>query len=285
MKTQSILRPQTALFAAALVAAPVAWSAASLLLPNLIIGQDNNSGENTFLQPEDPALSGGGRDQTLKFGDMLFGTNSDDVIQGRLGTDVIVGSEGNDVLIGGTEHFNSENRDRAFGGPGYDAFLWSPGDGSDFFDGGEDLDVVVLGLMGELDDQGQLFFGVTNDEAAGDVVFDPATGLPSMDLVNSPGFCEVVDPSSSADAATELADLGLDRLVKFFIRGVADSFAAGEQTEDNGLRVTLHLKDVEFLVCTSREGGVVEAFDLRTTPPTQIRPSRVPVPAIADILK
>ena len=68
--------------------------------------------------------------------------------------------------------------------------------------------------------------------------------------------------------------LGIDHLVRFFIRGRAESFADGVQSEDNGLRVTLHLRDVEFLACTNRNGGEIEVLDLTTSPP-------VPVPLSA----
>lgn len=253
--------------------------------PSLLIGADNNSSENTFLQAVDPALTGGGRDQTLKFGDILVGTASEDLLLGRLGVDLLLGGQSADVLVGGTEHFNPENRDRAFGGAGNDAFLWSPGDGSDFFNGGPGLDVVALGLMGEINDAGDLVFQVTTDQQAGDVFINPATGLPQLDVTNSPGFCEVIDDSTSVDSAAELDAIGIDRLVRFFIRGAADSFAAGTQSDDNGLRVTLHLVDVEYLVCASRDGGQIEAFDMTTQPPTQIRLSQVPVASIGSIVQ
>ena len=237
--------------------------------PNLIIGADNNEFGNAFLQPQDPALSGGGRDQTLKFGDVVLGQNQEDLLIGRLGGDVLSGWDGNDTIVGGTEHFNPENRDRAFGGNDNDVFLWAPGDGSDFFDGGPGVDAVVFGLMGEIEN-GQLVFRVSNDQQAGEIYINPATGLPLVDVTNSPGFCEVVDDSTSMSSAAELDALGLDHLVRFFIRSAAQSFANGTQTTDNGLRVTLHLKDVEVLICTSEDGGEIEAFNLTTTPPTQV---------------
>jgi len=56
--------------------------------------------------------------------------------------------------------------------------------------------------------------------------------------------------------------LDLDHLVRFSIRGFRDSFEAGAHSDDNGLRVTLHLKDVEVLVCTDRHGGAIEVLDL-----------------------
>lgn len=233
------------------------------------IGADNNSADNPFIQPTDPALSGGGRDQTLQFGDLLIGRNWDDLLIGRLGTDVLVGGGANDVLVGGTEHFNSFNRDRAFGGPGVDLFMWAPGDGSDLFIGGPGEDAVLFGLIGELEN-GEVVFRVADDQLAGDVYIDPTTGLPLMDVTNSPGFCEVIDESSEYGADEELEALGLDDLVRFSLRDVRDSFEAGEQSEDNGLRVTLHLKDVEVLVCASRDGGVIEYVDLTVSPPQLI---------------
>ena len=232
---------------------------------NLIQGLDNNSARNPFVQPQDPALAGGGRDQSLEFGDVLFGTWQDDVINGRLGPDVIAGGGRDDVLLGGVEHFTANNRDRAFGGSGSDMFIWKPGDGSDFFDGGRHQDAVVFGVTGELVD-GAAEFQVVNNGMAGELFIDPHPQLPQVDVTHSPGFCEIIDASSSVDAAEELAQLGIEHLVRFSIRGVRDAFEAGEQSIDNGLRVTLHLKDVEVLVCTSRHGGEIEIFDLTVSP-------------------
>ena len=70
--------------------------------------------------------------------------------------------------------------------------------------------------------------------------------------------------------AAALEKLGLDHLVRFFARAAADALEAGEQNEDNGLRVTLHLVDVEYAVCAVREGGAIEVFDLRASPPAVI---------------
>lgn len=233
------------------------------------VGADNNSIENTFIQPQDAALSGGNRDQTMQFGDVLFGTYRDDLLIGGLGTDILAGGHGNDVILGGVEHFNPSNRDRAFGSNGHDIFIWKPGDGSDLWDGGRGHDVVILGLVGEVVD-GETIFAVNKDKKTGKIAIDPRTSLPQVDVTNSPGFCEVIDASSSHDAKDELAALGLDHLVRFSIRGIANAFERGDQNKDNGLRVTLHLKDVETLVCTSRDGGQIEVVDLTSTPPRLI---------------
>ena len=274
-------------FTITLAAGAVAAAASPFLgvfIADTQIGLDNNSDQNAFIQPQDPALSGGGRDQSLQFGDVLLGDEGPDLLIGRLGTDILVGVAGNDVIVGGSEHFNPSNRDRAFGGLGDDVFCWSPGDGSDLFDGGPGLDTLVLGLLGEIVD-GEVVFQVTTDQQAGDVFIDPITGLPTVDVTNSPGFCEVIGANTTADSFDELEALGLDNLVQFFIRGVADSFEAGEQDTDNGLRVTIHTKDVEFLVCASREGGQIEAFDLTVSPPRRVRFTDIPNPALTSLVK
>ena len=233
------------------------------------IGADNNSVENPFVQPQDPALSGGGRDQSTQFGDILFGSYYDDLLIGGLGADILASGNGNDVIIGGVEHFNPNNRDRAFGGKGHDIFIWKPGDGSDLWNGGAGHDVVILGLIGEVVD-GKTVFAVSKDKKTAEVAIDPTTSLPQVDVSNSPGFCDVIDTTFSPDAKKELTALNLDHLVRFSIRGIADAFERGDQNEDNGLRVTLHLKDVETLVCTNRNGGRIELIDLTSTPPKLI---------------
>ena len=256
------------------------WTGGSI--PRLQIGSDRNSGNLNFVQPgecavqgdgslvcQDPAASGGGRDQSLQFFDILAGSRRDDLQIGGLGADLLVGSNGNDVQLGGLEHFFPLNRDKSFGGRGSDIFIWKPGDGSDFFSGGRGRDAVVFGVVGE-DEGGKPVFEVVGDRLAGEVFIDSKTGLPRVDVSGSPGFCDVVDRSTSPDAAAELDALGLDHLVRFSIRGVADAFARGDQDTDNGLRVTLHLVDVEFVVCTNRDGGKIEVLDLTASPPRRI---------------
>jgi Ca2+-binding RTX toxin-like protein len=255
------------------------------LTPNVVVDLDTNNVDDPFVQPQDPALAGGGRDQSLQSGGVLEGTGGRDVLIGRIGQDTLLGYDGPDVLIGGVEHFNPSNRDRALGGKGNDVFIWKPGDGSDFFDGQEGTDVLVLGLLGELEND-EVVFKVINDQKTGQIYLDPSSDLPRVDVTGSPGFCTVVDSSTSAEAATQLAALGLDRLVRFSIRGIADAFDAGDQTDDNGLRVTIHTRNVEYLICTPREGGAIEVLDLTTTPPTvaSLEDLAGVVPGIADMV-
>lgn len=244
---------------------------------NVIIGSDLNNSDNPTVQPQDPALSGGGRDQTQQFGDIVEGTRRDDLLIGRLGSDTMFGKSGSDILIGGTEDFNPLNRDRAFGGSSNDIFMWAPGDGSDLFFGGKGFDVLMLGLIGEVvDGNVQFKVNLPGTEGSGDsdpIFLNPYTNLPVMDLKNSPGFCQVIDETHAEGGQEALDALGVDHLVRFLIRGQANN---GAEDGDNGLRVTLHLKDVEFLVCTSRDGGFVDVLDLRVAPPQLIDVSDIP---------
>lgn len=270
MKTKFFKQTAISLFVvSALTASSVSMANSFFGQINTIKGADNNSAENVFIQPQDPALSGGGLDQSLQFGDILVGSFFDNLMIGGLGPDVMMGGFSNDVMIGGIEHFNPSNRDRAYGGWGNDIFIWKPGDGSDLFIGGPGHDVVVFGLIGEVVD-GNVEFKVVKDQKSGEVAIDPTTYLPLVDVTNSPGFCDVIDDSSSPESKDELAALGLDQLVRFSLRKQANEFESGVQDTDNGLRVTLHLSSVETLVCTNRDGGQIEVFDLTSTPPKLI---------------
>ena len=233
----------------------------------VIEGSDSNNIDNPLVQPQDNALAGGGRNQSQNFSDVLQGGAGDDLLIGNLGRDLLVGNEGDDLLFGGTEDFNPENRDFALGGPGNDAFIWAPGDGSDFFDGGPgDADTVIFGIVGEEGDDAPVF-AVDNDQQADGIFIDPSTGIPRVDVTGSPGFCNVIDGSSPYVSADDLEALDLTHLVQFSIRSIADAFDA-DGGEDNGLRVTVHLKNVEFLVCTHRDGQRIEVLDLTTQPPS-----------------
>ncbi len=218
------------------------------------------------LNPQGP---GGSPNQSLRSGDILEGGPEDNIIIGGLGVDVMIGGEGDDVIIGGTEDFNSnvdgdgngsDNRDKAFGGRGSDLFIWTPGDGSDFYDGGAGVDVIAFGIVGEeLDNDssttGAPFFNVSPPGTDGSqnfdgIFLDPITTLPTLSVSTSPGFCTVLSQSTNP---TELTALALDNLVRFSIRGVANPFDAQTQNADDGLRVSLSLRNVEYVVCTKRD--------------------------------
>lgn len=267
---------------------------ASAEIVNTLIGNDQNALFNTTSRIRD-LLSGnrgsnGGGDQSQQASDALYGTSQSDLMIGGLGIDAMFGDGGDDILIGGTEDFNPFNRDRTFGGEGTDVFLWAPGDGNDFFDGGEGIDVVAFGLIGEQrddhgDTQGAPFFSVNPPGGDGSqdfdgIFIDPSSGLPVMQVADGPGFCEVVDGSTSAAEQTELTALDLDHLARFILKGPA----ADTANPDTGLRIALHLKNTEYLVCGGEDLAEIVALDLRTSPPTRIDVSELPPQAFDLIL-
>ena len=254
-------------------------------------GTDQNSVTSALLSLNAQG-PGGSPNQSLRGGDVLQGAETDDVLIGGLGIDILLGGDGDDVLIGGTEDFNSsvdgddrgsDNRDRGFGGNGDDAFIWAPGDGSDFFDGGDGIDAVIFAVVGEQRDsdgstEGAPFFNVNPPGSEGSADFDGIfldtdTNLPAARASNSPGFCTALDTTTNE---TELAALELDHLVRFSLRAIANDFDAGVRTDDDGLRVAISLRNTEFLVCTRRDfiadNGAenIEVLDLTTSPPTPV---------------
>lgn len=257
----------------------------------------NNIG--SFLLSLNPDGPGGSPNQSLRSGDVLQAGSDSSVLIGGLGIDVLVGGESNDVLIGGTEDFNSsvdgdglgaDNRDKAFGAGGDDMFIWAPGDGSDFFDGGDGIDVLTLGVLGEERDNTSNtleapFFNVSPPGTDGSFNFDgiflnPETYLPIVNVSESPGFCTILDTSTNPE---EMAALSLDNLVRFTLRGVANAFDAGERTDDDGLRVALSIRNVEYVVCAKREVGDgagvdnIEVLDISSYPPVVASLSDLPL--------
>lgn len=233
----------------------------------LVQGTDVNNGSNSLLSAN-PGGPGGSPNQSLRAGDVLTGGAEDNIMIGGLGVDVFQGYDGDDIIIGGTEDFNSnvdgddrgaDNRDRAFGQNGNDTFIWAPGDGSDFFSGGQGTDVVILGVIGEAQDaagntDGAPFFAVNLPGTAGSLDFDgihlDENYQPTVRVSNSPGFCTFEDAVANQDV---FGQLNINHIVRFSIRGIANAFDAGEREDDDGLRVSLSLKDVEYVVCTRRE--------------------------------
>lgn len=232
-----------------------------------ITGLDNNSKNNVLLSLN-PGGPGGSSNQSLRAGDVLTGDAQDNVIIGGLGVDILLGNGGDDILIGGTEDFNSnvdgdargaDNRDRAMGNNGDDVFIWAPGDGSDFFDGGDGIDVVIFGVLGEARDatgntDGAPFFAVNPPNTNGSQDFDgihlDANNQPRVRVSESPGFCTVVDAVANADVFDQL---NIDHIVRFTLRNIANQFDALERVDDDGLRVAITMKNTEFVVCTKRE--------------------------------
>jgi hypothetical protein len=279
-----------------ILAASILCAYSGLSAADIIVGTDLNStqGANSTINQiySGNRGSNGGGDQSLQFGDQLHGTEYADVIIGGLGIDVLFGYEGDDVLLGGTEDFNPLNRDRAFGQQGDDIFIWAPGDGNDFFDGGEGTDVLIMTLVGESRDDngnsdGAPFFSVNPPNKIGSQDFDgiyinPTTYLPVVDVLSGPGFCDVLDQASAG-----LNELNLDHLVRFTLRGPANAFdtalAADPNLDpdslDTGLRIAVHLKNTEFVVCGSRDGNEIDVFDLRQSPVEKVTINELPATA------
>ncbi len=264
----------------------------------VIVGSDLNSAAST--NADIAAIysanrgSNGGGDQSLQLGDMLTGTSENDVLIGGLGIDILFGGEGDDILIGGTEDFNGLNRDRGFGEAGDDIFLWAPGDGNDFFDGGEGVDVLFMTLIGESTDEqgntaGAPFFAVSAPSPTTlrdfDGIFLDEQNLPVVDVSSGPGFCEIVERDSDNQAG--LQELGLDHLVRFVLRGPRANFETelaadpnlDPATLDDGLRVAIHLQNVEFVVCPGRTAGSQQIFDVRQVPAQEVDASQLPLQA------
>jgi hypothetical protein len=281
-----------------LLATAIFSSLSGYLHADLIVGKDinSNNGPNETINGLYSANRGskGGDDQSQQYGDVLYGTASDDVIIGGLGIDILWGKAGNDVLIGGTEDFNPLNRDRAFGGDGEDIFIWAPGDGNDAFNGGSGIDVLMMGLIGENrnaqnETEGAPFFAVSapGNDGTGDFdgIYLDDDGLPLVDVASGPGFCEVVEKNAAYSEALQALDV--DHLVRFVLRGKRSSFLASQETEtpltDDGLRIAIHLKNVEYLVCGDTEAGTVKVFDLTVVPYVAVDVSQLPIKAQALI--
>jgi hypothetical protein len=287
-------------FTRTFLAVTLLGSLSGYLHAEVIIGKDLNS-NNTPNERINKIFSGnkgtkGGDDQSLQYGDILYGTNRDDVIIGGLGIDILWGKAGNDVLIGGTEDFNPFNQDRAFGGAGDDIFIWAPGDGNDYFNGGDDTDVLILGLIGENksptnNTDAAPYFAVSAPGNPGtgdfDGVFLDDTGLPQVNVASGPGFCEIVEKNEAYSDALDA--LKVDHLIRFVLRGKRSSFLASQETDtplaDDGLRIAMHINEVEFLVCGGEEAGTVKIFDLSVVPYVAVDISQLPVKAQALVGK
>lgn len=204
----------------------------------VLIGQDNDNVNNPLIQSVAPPPN-----QSLNNADILLGDGGCDVMIGLLGNDVLDGGDGSDIMIGGTEQFDPDgfgNKDVMIGGRGNDINIWAPGDGSDAFIGGPGgRDAQVFGLI----DRDHLNIPILS---AVNGTFNE-TGIPTANVSGSPGFCRLEFVGDS--------DLGFDYLVRFFVRATGN------------LAVTIRLKDVEQVFCTSEVGGQITFADLTVPHP------------------
>jgi hypothetical protein len=207
----------------------------------LIIGRDDDNSGNVLIQ------AGAAANQSLNRTDVLDGGSGNDVMFGLNGNDVMNGGPGDDIILGGpdggTAPGGPPNSDIMFGGPGNDVNLWAPGDGSEAFLGGNGLDALV--------------FGATDRQT----LADPVTGvrLPFL-IFGVSGFSQGVptaDVSSLGNFCTlEPSPLpGFDYLVRFRSKAT------------NAIIVTVRVKDVEQVFCTSQTSAAIAVADLTASSP------------------
>jgi hypothetical protein len=207
----------------------------------LLIGFDDDNQANAAIQ------AGAVANQSLNRTDILDGGPGNDVMFGLNGNDVMNGGPGDDIILGGPDGGAAPggppNSDIMFGGPGNDVNLWAPGDGSEAFIGGPGLDAII--------------FGTTDREAAA----DPATGvrLPSLFFGVSafPQGITTADVSGLGNFCTVEASpsAGYQHLVRF------------RSTATGNIIVTVRVKDVEQVFCTSQSGGSIAFADLTVPSP------------------
>ncbi|MCB1032322.1 MAG: hypothetical protein KDD47_00625 [Acidobacteria bacterium] len=212
-----------------------AGAAGDFTRAGVLIGADDDNQDNPLVQPGDSGIN-----QSLDNADVLEGQDGPDILIGLLGSDLLSGGSDDDILIGGPEAFVAPNKDIILGGSGNDINIWAPGDGSDAFIGGEgDFDAQV--------------FGVIDRDGDGVPILTPSdvrrrTGIPTAEVTHQGGFCTL--------EKVDRGETGYDYFVRF------TTFS------DGLLKVTIRLKDVEQLFCTSPNGGAITYADL--TAPTPV---------------
>ena len=209
--------------------------------PQLLIGLDDDNQANALIQ------AGAVANQSLNRTDVLDGGRANDVMFGLNGNDVMDGGPGDDIILGGPDGGAAPggppNSDVMFGGPGNDVNLWAPGDGSETFIGGPGLDAII--------------FGATDRDA----VADPSTGvrLPTLlfGVAAFPQGIATADVSGLGNFCTVEASRspGYQYLVRF------------RSTATGNIVVTMRLKDVEQVFCTSQSGAAIAFADLRVPSP------------------
>jgi Ca2+-binding RTX toxin-like protein len=178
----------------------------------VVLGADNDNGENTFIQP-----AGVQARQHLENADVMVGSRYGELLLGRKGSDVIDAGYGKDVIMGGLDK-SAPNSDVIFGGWGNDYNIWAPGDGNDAFLGGPGIDVHINSAV---------------EQANGEVALFKAFGrtFPHALIDNQTASCSI-------EAVPSQQGLGFDYITRFL-------------GSNGNVIVTIRLKDVELLVCNS----------------------------------
>jgi len=215
--------------------------------PELLIGLDADNQLNPLIQ------SGAATNQSLNRTDVLDGGSGNDVMFGLNGNDVMDGGPGDDIILGGPDGGPAPggppNSDIMFGGPGNDVNLWAPGDGSEAFIGGPGTDALIFGAT----DRDEVADPVTNVKLPTPRFGVPGfpQGIPTADVSGQGNVFCTVEPSPLR---------GYDHLVRFRSRAT------------NAIIVTVRVKDVEQIFCTSQTGASIAFADLT-----------VPSPAFDDV--
>ena len=207
----------------------------------LLIGLDDDNVNNVAVQ------AGAAANQSLNRVDVITGGPGNDVIFGLNGDDVIDGGPGRDIILGGpdggTAPGGPPNSDIMFGGTGNDVNLWAAGDGSEAFLGGAGVDALV--------------FGATDRQLDA----DPKTGvrLPTLRF-DVPGFKTGIP---TADVSTQPQHCTIERspLANY-------EFLVRFRGPTNNIIVTVRVRDVEQVFCTSEHGSAIAFADLTDPVPT-----------------
>jgi len=206
----------------------------------LLIGLDDDNINNAAVQ------AGAAADQSLRRTDVITGGPGNDVIFGLNGDDVIDGGPGSDIILGGPDGGSAPggppNSDIMFGGNGNDVNLWAAGDGSEAFLGGNGVDALV--------------FGATDREAAA----DPQTGvrLPTL-LFGVPGFPKGI-PTANVSGQPQHCTIERSPLANY-------EFLVRFRGPTNNIIVTVRVRDVEQVFCTSENGSAIAFADLTSAAP------------------
>jgi len=207
----------------------------------LIIGGDDDTSANVLIQ------AGAAANQSLNRTDVLDGGPGNDVMFGLNGNDVMNGGPGDDIILGGPDGGPAPggppNSDIMFGGPGNDVNLWAPGDGSEAFIGGPGLDALI--------------FGATDRQ----VLPDPATGvrLPTL-IFGVNGFPQGV-PTADVSGLGNFCTIEPSPLPTF------DYLVRFRSKATNAIIVTVRVKDVEQIFCTSQNSASIAVANLAASSP------------------
>jgi hypothetical protein len=223
----------------------------------LLIGLDDDNINNVAVQ------AGAVANQSLNRVDVITGGSGNDVIFGLNGDDVIDGGPGRDIILGGPDGGAAPggppNSDIMFGGPGNDVNLWAAGDGSEAFLGGAGVDALV--------------FGATDRQLAA----DPQTGVRLPTLRSGvPGFPQGI-PTADISGQPQHCTIERSPLANY-------EFLVRFRGPANNIIVTVRVRDVEQVFCTSEHGSAIAYADLTDPAPSFVDVSPIEVERLNSLV-